>query len=403
MRGMMAFQRSFLAGSGATVGLLLGLLVLPPGAQILPSRGAGRLLRTLLAEARGRHVRSWLAFRDVTAVGYYENLLQGSEEPMGRSLIGWLWTGERWAETGTRDIYDRHGFLLWEPKPGLNEIDPKEGPVVTNTHGMFAREYPVEKAAGTRRVALLGDSLSRGYGVAMNQRFDTLLEKRLNAETGRHFELLNFAVSAYRPTQSYDVAIRKAALFHPDVYLMTLTEMGLSQNWDTHLAELVFQGIDVRYDFLRQAVAAAGVRRGEDKLAVESMLARYRLPVLRALLLQLESFANRNSATVIVVFLSGVEPWELSRPYFRGIPELVQGMGIATVDLSDTFTKVPDLDRFRLAWFDAHPNAAGHQLIAGNLYEKLRAQPAAWSVLVGGDMSRECLSRSSTATQSGDN
>ena len=387
MKASSLSKRAFVASAAASAGILFGLLLLQLSTQRLPNRGVGRFLRTVIAESRGRHVWSWLAFRDTTMAGYYENLLQGPGEAAGRSLIEWLWTGEKWTPArGRVDIYTHQGFLLWEPKPRLAEVDEKEGPVVTNSHGMFAPEYPMEKAAGTRRIALLGDSLARGYGVAMERRFDMLLERRLNAEGaggGRHLEVLNFAVTAYRPTQMYDVAVRKASCFRPDVYVITLTELGVSQNWSSHLAELMSHGIDPRYDFLRLALARAGVHANDPPQVAQTKLGRYRLPVLRALLLRLKSFAELNSAKVIVVLLAGVEPPELSQPHFRGVRELVAEMGITMVDLLDTFSGVSDLDTMRVAWYDPHPNADGHQLIANNLYGKLREQPRAWSALVG--------------------
>ena len=86
---------------------------------------------------------------------------------------------------------------------------------------------------------------------------------------------------------------------------------------------------------------------------------------------------------MIVVLLAGVEPPELSQPHFQGVRELVAEMGITMVDLLDTFSGVSDLDTMRVAWYDPHPNADGHRLIANNLYGKLREQPEAWSALVG--------------------
>lgn len=220
--------------AAASTAVLMGLLLLPTSAQYLSNRGSGRFLRTLVAESRGRHVVPGLAFRDTTMAGYYENLLHGSAEPDGWSLVDWLWTGEKWSPTRKRvDIYKHQGYLLWEPRSSLNEIITQEGPVVTNSRGLFTREFPLQKSPGTRRIALFGDSLARGYGVPMEQRFDTLLERRLNQEANaaavQHFEIINFAVTAYRPTQMYDVALTKASLFHPDVYIMTLTELGVSQ------------------------------------------------------------------------------------------------------------------------------------------------------------------------------
>ena len=60
---------------------------------------------------------------------------------------------------------------------------------------MFDREYTREKPAGTRRLVLIGDSISVGE---FGNNFETMLEDRLNRDnrtaTVKNFEVLNLAV-----------------------------------------------------------------------------------------------------------------------------------------------------------------------------------------------------------------
>ncbi len=51
----------------------------------------------------------------------------------------------------------------------------------TNAQGMRDRDYTVEKAAGTFRIALVGDSIGAGWGVNVADRFESILEERWHA------------------------------------------------------------------------------------------------------------------------------------------------------------------------------------------------------------------------------
>jgi lysophospholipase L1-like esterase len=92
---------------------------------------------------------------------------------------------------------------------------------------------------------------------------------------------------------------------------------------------------------------------------------------------------ERESAELIVLLLPGVEDQELITSRFRGIRDVVDRLGITTVDLMDTYASVPDIETVRISWADLHPNAVGHRLIADNLVRKLRRQPAACAALIG--------------------
>ena len=62
---------------------------------------------------------------------------------------------------------------------------------------------------------------------------------------------------------------------------------------------------------------------------------------------------------------------------------MAEGLGIPVLDLLDTFANESRLERIRAGPFDLHPNERGHELLCENLYRKLKAQPAVWSLLTG--------------------
>jgi lysophospholipase L1-like esterase len=376
-----------------TIFFTAGLLSLFAAERFLPNvacRGAAGHLRYAIGIARGRNPNagSWGIIRDDND-GYYERLLTGAgRRAVTKTLLGWMWSrGTASPDPEPSNPYLVGDFLCYVPKAGLNWVgsdDPKE--LVTNSCGLADGEYPYQKAAETRRVALIGDSLSRGYGVRMGERYESLFENHLNAAvsgTARQFEVLNFSVDGYRLTQLFDVALNKASAFHPDVYIVTLTELSVSPDWGSHLAQLARQGMDLKYSFLRETIRAAGIRREDNAQLVRAKLAPYRLAVLRQALQALQAHAERESAQLIVLLLPAVEDRELITSRFRGIRDFVEELGITVVDLLDTYDDVPDIESMRLDWYDIHPNAAGHRLITENLVRKISGRASTWSALTG--------------------
>lgn len=88
--------------------------------------------------------------------------------------------------------------------------------VRTNSRGWRDRERSVPRAAGVRRVAVLGDSTAWGWGVDQEQMFSALLERAL----GPTVEVLNFAVPGYSTDQELAVLTSEVARYQVDVVLL---------------------------------------------------------------------------------------------------------------------------------------------------------------------------------------
>ena len=138
-------------------------------------------------------------------------------------------------------------------------------PFQTNAQGRRGRTYAVEKPEGVYRIALLGSSMDMGWGIAADETYASRLERWLNAHAARRglarrFEVINFAVAAYGPLQRLESFRRKAAPFHPDLVIYSATMLD-TRLLEIHLCDMFLARVDLRYDFLRKAVAAAGITR----------------------------------------------------------------------------------------------------------------------------------------------
>lgn len=344
---------------------LIGLTVLARAADAVYAIPRLRFAAMMIEIMRSRAI-----LENGGTTGYYERLF----ENQGHQAIV-TWPRAR--------LYDR-SFRIVRNKPNLNMQRDK---VATNSFGLIGRECSLRKPANTRRVALLGSSLSMGLGIDPSRTFGSMLEDRLNAThpagPSQRFEILNFSVAGYQLPQMLDTAVEDAPRFEPDVYMLDLNEVGSFRNWDEHLVWLIQLGIDPKYEFLRQVVRESGASSKDDSLTLFGKLAPFRVPVVREMLAEMKANAERHHASFVVVLLPSVEEGGLPTKRLSGIRELLASLDITYVDLLDTFDGIANVESLRIDPADVHPNARGHALIFESLYTKLQAKPEAWSALVG--------------------
>jgi GDSL-like Lipase/Acylhydrolase family len=309
---------------------------------------------------------------DALAAGYYEGLRKDA--------------GQVGLPGESDDVNFRADFLRYEFKPNVKR-SYEAGMRITNSLGMPNPEYGYEKPPHTRRIALLGDSISVGpYGHG----YDALLENRLNqvalTPEVERFQVLNFAVYGYSIVQSMDVALEKIPQFHPDVYLVALSslEMMGRAGWRTHVGRLVVSKADLKYDYLRQVAAQAGVKPTDHLPRIKSKLAPFLTPVVHWALEQIRDHAAAEGAQMIIAIVPAPIDPHLTDTQFDQLLPALAGIGVPVFDLRDTFRSAANLDDLQVVpKSDIHPNVRGHEMILENLYAKLRTNPGAWTALTG--------------------
>lgn len=380
------------AATGALVALLVGLSLVPvPVYSRLDDSFAKKLLRTLHRHELNREAR------EAQTAGYYEGLLNEGSRVSGMNAFVTTgtapdrFTAEFWMRPGRRH---RGDFLYWDMPPGVNSRDPVDvrNDLLTNSHGMADREYTLEKPPDTRRVALLGDSITRGYGAPFGANYEFLLEARLNGDhfepRGKQLEILNFAVGGYRVTQLVEVASERAPEFSPDLYVLPLSELSVFRNWGDHIATLVQNDIDLKYDYLRQLAVDADLRPSDSTGTIAAKLARFRLPTLRWALGEIRAVAARNDAELLVVLIANAEDPEILEEQFIGVRELLAELDVPYVDLLDAFADVDDLVRYRLSEKNTHPNELGHRRLYERLHEQVTGNGEFFRLFCGPDIPR---------------
>ena len=358
----------------AAMGLTAALVAL----GLIPTAGAGRIqsaLRSLHALEANR------ADHEKHAAGYYVGLIDGEAGP-GRDELALALLGKPGDWISFHDVgaarYLPGDFLQFELLPGVDK--PVFGSrFTTNSAGLRDRPYPVEKPPGVFRIAVLGSSMDMGWGVGTDETYENQLEDWLNAHAAkrglsRRFEVLNFAMAAYSPLHRLESLERKALAYRPDLVLYAATRLD-TRLLQIHLVGLLQDRVDLKHDFVRRAVAGAGIADGDltldpegvlqNKNQIKAKLEPALWPLGEAAVARLAE--DCRSAGVPLALLIIPRASELDGPESRGpdvarFRALASRLGLPIADLSATFDD-HDPSALEIAAWDDHPNALGHRLL----------------------------------------
>lgn len=374
--------RPTLASFAALAALLLPVLVFP-GVDDRTNRPAWeRALRRIRVDAVA------VDAADQMTAGYYEDLFKHGSRTLstnrlviGRRASNWpSWKGEH----GVSSVQPVPGFLHFRLTPSVFTREHGVS-LITNSFGMADREYTEKRPKGVRRIGLIGDSVAQGLGANAGKNFESLLETALNemppAGDIDRYEVLNLAVRGYRVTQMLYVVDEIAPAFEPDAYVVVCSDLTVFRKWGDHIGQLVHDGIDLHYPFLRDLAERAGLRAADDASTLDAKLAPFRTETVRWAMETMRRRAQEEGAEMVVVLAPTVSPAEEIRERFAGIPELFAEMDLPCIDLLDTFEGIEDVEPYRIAPFNQHPTDLGHALLAKRLLEGLRENGRAWSIV----------------------
>lgn len=320
--------------------------------------------------------------------GYYEQLdVRGQLNAADHEQRS-LWLGP--AQAGI--IRNRDDRIEHDLHPSL-KVEWNGKTFTTNTFGMRDQEYPVQKPAGTYRIALLGPSHIMGNGVGDNETFEHLVEERLNnrpaGSAAQKVEILNFAVDGFTLPQQLAMLEDRVFQFQPDMVIVNHYHRGRVMT-ERYLSKILWKGVPVSDD-LRTILASAGIDQlGHGTVAIPTELGRAlartlgmepRMPQgefdarVRRISDEVNDWALQRIATVVrekgaVPVLLALNAVIDDAPSEVPNMEAIKRAQFQVFNLFDVFP-IQERASLRVAPWDDHPNPQGHQLIADAFYAKL--------------------------------
>jgi hypothetical protein len=315
--------------------------------------------------------------------GYYENLLDVNQ------FNPELWEvyrtrPEDWTLLRHTEAARFTGKLpLFELVPS-REVRHNGALVRTNSWGMRDNEYARTRPPNTMRIAVLGSSFVMGSGVENHEKFEAILEERLNreAEGTRYsrYEILNFGVAGYSSLEHLAVLESKVFDFDPH-WVFYFEHADALRPLLNHLSEAIKFRAEHPYDYLRAVarkagIDEAGVDENTQQSAINQKLRPFATEILAWIYRQIVDTCRTRGIPAVWIYLPRPEKHEQVPPELE--LRLAKEAGFTILDLSGVYSGHA-LRSLWVARWDHHPNALGNRLIADRLYEVLREREGLFS------------------------
>jgi lysophospholipase L1-like esterase len=275
-----------------------------------------------------------------------------------------------------------------------------------NSDGFKDGEFAIHKDDNLIRIAMLGDSITKGTGVPLGQTFSDQLEDMLNrkskaSNSGIRYEVMNFGVGGYNIESEMEILKVYALKYKPDVvvlnYFFNDDEEYSFNYWffldkhDSTTAEknLVYQyylrsnTFSLQRALLHSRLYTFCLVRINNVLRlwanVKSDHADRRAGVIREKLGELKELSRKRDFKALVCMHPTLDyDAVMPDPGYDATARIARALDIPCLDLSRAYRDRSRDPRVFLSNPDdkAHPNAEGHKLIAATILDELKA--AGW-------------------------
>lgn len=253
--------------------------------------------------------------------------------------------------------------------------------VTINSDGLRDVEHTRERRAdGRKRIAVLGDSLTFGWGVEREDTFAALLGGLLGGD--RAVEIVNFGTGNYDTTQEVALFREKGLAYRPDeVFLFYFINDAEPVPRKSPLAFLAnFRVTTFYWSRLRELFSS---RSGnEDFRTYYANLYRDGAPgweATRKALRDLAALCRERGIALRVVLLPELHDL-VDYPFQEAhekVARVLRDENVPVLDLAPAFADQRDPHSLWVSLDDAHPNAKAHRLIAERSAAFLRGDGAA--------------------------
>lgn len=275
----------------------------------------------------------------------------------------------------------------------------------TNSQGIRGPERTLEPDTDTFRILIAGDSVTMGHGISEEEAYPQVLERLLNeaARPPRRFEVLNLGLAGVNATFASRRLANLGEVYQPDllVYGFTINDIqgphyrkllradgqGANADWNralrfrnspSHLVREIWprwvmrverrlDGRELEFGAERAEWYQNYFENGPAWSDFSDALARI------AFLADSREICGHLLIHTYLTELGPEHPYEV---VYDHVAAEARARGLGTTQSLETFRNMhaPDL---WLEWYDSHPNAVGHEILARALFEGLREMPPA--------------------------
>jgi len=247
----------------------------------------------------------------------------------------------------------------------------------TNSQGLRDREFSYDRVPGKLRIVMLGDSLTVGWGVPLEDTFAKRIE-RMYAAAGIDAEVINLGVGNYNTVQEVRAFLTTGYRYRPDVvvlnYFVNDAEPTVPASTPSPLMRACYACVFVagRSDALMRQFFG-GMDWAQYYLSLYGDGATQGWLDAKAAIGRLAEFSKANGIKVMIANLP--ELHDVANYRFGRITELVhksaEENGAEFVDVLPALAGQPSA-KLWVTPPDPHPNAYANALIAKALFEALQ-------------------------------
>lgn len=238
--------------------------------------------------------------------------------------------------------------------------------VEINSDGFRDDEYSKERN-DKYRIAVLGDSLTFGWGVEKDETFEVLLEQMLSDK--RPTEMINFGHGNYNTEQQVNLFKEKGLQYNPDKVLVfyfindaEVTPVRSKWLWVSRLRSVTF--LWSRFRGLLTRTTPGQTFESFYRDLYEDDQPGYQ--AMKAAFLELHGITEERGIELQVIMLPELHNL-VDYPFadvYAKVGAFLAENDIDYIDLTDSFLGYEDAVGLWVAPDDAHPNALAHQMIA---------------------------------------
>ena len=246
----------------------------------------------------------------------------------------------------------------------------------TNAWGLRGGSVSETPAPGVRRILMLGSSIALGWGVEEDKVVSSVLEKKLGA-AGMNVEVLNAGIGNYNAERYVERFLARLAPLQPtDLLVLAFVRDG--EELEQGGGNLLLRNSELAL------TAWVAIDRLLKRAGEASLVEHYRriyeprspaLAVMKAEFAKLASYAREHHIRVTMAMVPDIHSLENYPLGFvhEVFADTARENGFAYIDLLPVFRNLTPQDVWAMPG-DPHPNARGHALMAGAIYQHLIAE-----------------------------